>query len=183
MTDYVPDPTKAFGKDFDILRITDEYAKSFLAQHFTAVLPADSKGTINVNVESDPHAMARNQLLIDGYMIEYPKGSGYFYLTGEGRYFISKGGYAGRAAEREKMNRLSEQQIRSVIKTNYFIWVSIAAIVITAYYQFKSFELSKAIYEIETHKENKSTQTQSPVKPSIQPNPSNAKSQSVAPAK
>jgi hypothetical protein len=118
MEDYVPDFNKAFGKDFDILRVTDEYAKSFLGQHFTSVVPPDSKGVIKVNIESDPHAMARNQLLIDGYMIEYPKESGYFYLTGEGRYFISKGGYAGRAIEREKMSKLNEDQIKSVINTN-----------------------------------------------------------------
>jgi hypothetical protein len=118
MSDYVPEFNKAFGKDFDILRITDEYAKSFLGIHFTSVKNPDATGTININIEGDPHSMARNQLLIDGYMVEHPKGSGYFYLTGEGRYFISKGGYAGRAAEQEELNKLNKNQLQSIIDTN-----------------------------------------------------------------
>jgi hypothetical protein len=68
------------------------------------VAPIDKNGNVSVVVNADPHEMTRTRLLVDGYMIEYPKGSGQFYLTGERRSFISKGGYSGKENEKQYMN-------------------------------------------------------------------------------
>lgn len=154
MSDYIPDPDKAFGEDFDILKIADEYAKAFLSQHFISVQKPDAKGVIHISMDSNPDSMARNQLIIDGFMIENPKNSGNFYFTSEGRYFISKGGYAARMAEREELSKLNKAQLQSVIDTNKSVKktnkIQIASLVTTfviilfaLFIQFLSYEKEK----------------------------------------
>jgi hypothetical protein len=116
-----PEQQAAFGSDFDILRITDAFATDFLNTQKHVVAPVDRSGTMNVVVDADPDSMARTQLQVDGYMIEYPKGSGHFYLTGEGRSFISKGGYAGKEKEKQLLNAQITTAIASgkaAIETN-----------------------------------------------------------------
>ncbi|MBL7734812.1 MAG: hypothetical protein JNL51_05095 [Chitinophagaceae bacterium] len=98
--------------EYDYLRNIDKVLPSMLDSSGFAESP-----TIP-HINLDPHLIAVDQLIADGLMIEDPRQRGVFRLTGEGRAFIRRGGYKAKFEEEERIKKLSENQVQSVIQTN-----------------------------------------------------------------
>ncbi len=75
-------------------------------------------GANMVYVTLDMYTIARDQLMLDGYLKEIPHKKDNYVLTGKGRDFIKKGGYTAMFAREEKLQQLTEAQLQNVIDTN-----------------------------------------------------------------
>jgi hypothetical protein len=97
----------------DHLAECDKVLPTFLNTNFIA-----RDGSQVIEVSLDPHTIAIDQLLADGFLIERKNRPRIYDLTAHGRDFIRRGGYKARFEEEEKIKALNEKQIESVIDTN-----------------------------------------------------------------
>ena len=89
-------------------------------------------GGYMIYATNDMYTIARDQLMLDGYLAEIPHKRGNYVLTGKGRDFIKKGGYTAMFREEERLRTLNKQQLKSVIRTNVLTWINaIVTIVLT----------------------------------------------------
>ncbi|MEJ7625832.1 MAG: hypothetical protein WKF35_03130 [Ferruginibacter sp.] len=105
---FDPDPTKT----------VDNCIPELLSLTASVEMKLNAAGVGTLRSEFDPLIISKNQLVIDGYMVEYPLKSGYFYLTGLGRRFLTLGGYQHLFDEQEAAKKLNSEQMQSVIDTN-----------------------------------------------------------------
>jgi hypothetical protein len=91
----------------DVFDITDKHSKEFLNSNFFYFpqLRKAKQGEF-VTVELDHSKVALQQLIIDGYMVELEQDSDKFYLTGRGRNFILRGGYAQQFQDEKEAHEL-----------------------------------------------------------------------------
>jgi hypothetical protein len=85
-------------------------------------------GADRIYVTLDMYTIARDQLMLDGYLKEIPHKKGNYVLTGKGRDFIKKGGYTATFKREEKLQQLTEAQLQNVIDTNLSVQQTNAAI-------------------------------------------------------
>jgi|GEM_PF-4031377 len=133
----------------DHLSECDKVLHTFLNTNFIA---RDATQVIEVSI--DPHTIAVDQLLADGFLVERKSKPGIYDLTAHGRDFIRRGGYKVRFEEEERIKRLNENQILSVVNTNKSVrqtnnlqkWSLVTTCIIiglSCYYQYQSFNLQK----------------------------------------
>lgn len=102
------------SNEFNIFKLADEHSKKFLSAGFIYI-PDLLKSTNEqgvLYVEIDPYKMALIQLFVDGYIKEITPNSGKFHLTGEGRAFILRGGYAKKFEEEEEYKKISSEKAK-----------------------------------------------------------------------
>ena len=125
----------------------DNCIEDLLSSTGSVEAPLNHKGEMSIYVDLDPLTVARKQLKVDGYMIEKPIHSGFFYLTGQGRQFLKQGGYANLFKEQEEIKKKNKEQVESVIKTNNLtrinIWLTATVLILTLTLQFRGYYISE----------------------------------------
>ncbi|WP_205514666.1 hypothetical protein [Longitalea arenae] len=102
------------SNEFNIFKLADEHSKKFLSSGFIYI-PDLLKSTNEqgvLYVEIDPYKIALTQLFVDGYIKEITPNCGKFHLTGEGRAFILRGGYAKKFEDEEEYKKISSEKVK-----------------------------------------------------------------------